>query len=110
MITVYRYRGKFGDDSLPADYIPCLIGTDEEGDEAYFETVGEIVPADIRRTKASKWISHPVRIVAVNYWKQHEPSIPYPDENLARLGVELTGELKLGYVMADELLTAGVDF
>jgi hypothetical protein len=110
MITVYRYKGKFGDDRLPADYIPCLIGVDEQGEEAYFETVGEIEPDAIRDTKASKWISHPVRIITVRYWQDHTPPVPYPDAELASSGVELTGEAKMGYVMADELLTAGVNF
>jgi hypothetical protein len=63
MITVYRYKGKFGDDALPADYIPCLIGIDEHGDEAYFETVGEIDPQHIQDSCASKWISHPVIMI-----------------------------------------------
>lgn len=110
MITVYRYKGKFGDDNLPADYIPCLIGSDDEGNEAFFETVGEIEAGSIRDTKPSKWVSHPVRIITVRYWQDHTPPVPYPDADLAATGVELTGEAKIGYAMADELLTAGVDF
>jgi hypothetical protein len=90
MITVYRYTGKFGDDGLPADYIPCLIGIDEHGDEAYFETVGEIDPSSIGVTKRSRWVSHPVQIIGIKY-----------SDGLLE---------KIGYVMADELLTAGVNF
>jgi hypothetical protein len=105
MITVYRYKGKFGDDALPADYIPCLIGVDEQGEEAYFETVGEIEPDAIRETRASKWVSHPVRIVTVRYWQDHTPPVPNPVAASV-----FSGEAKVGYVTADELLTAGVNF
>jgi hypothetical protein len=90
MITVYRCKGKFGDDNLPADYIPCLIGSDDDGNEVFFETVEEIDPASIRVTKRSRWVSHPVQIVGVKY-----------SDGLVE---------KIGYAMADELLTAGVDF
>lgn len=88
MITVYRFKGKYG--SVPADYIPCLIGTDERGDEAYFETLGETEAHTILETKRSKWFSHPVQIVAIRY----------------QFGLKE----QLGYVMADELMTAGVAF
>lgn len=88
MITVYTYKGKFGDD-LPLNYIPCLIGNDEDDGEAYFETIGEVTAAEITATKVSRWFAPPTKIVAVRF--------NGPDGN------------KLGYALADELLTAGVD-
>lgn len=88
MITVYTYTGKPG--VVPAGYIPCLIGTDDNGNDVYFETTGEIEASQIKQTKQTVWINHPVRIVAIRF-----------DD----------GEVsKLGYALADELLTAGVDF
>lgn len=89
MITVYTYKGRFGDD-LPADYIPCLIGNDQGGEEAYFETLCEITAADISAHKASKWFSGPTRIISIRFWAKNGQT--------------------LGYALADDLMTAGVDF
>lgn len=98
MITVYKYKGKFGSPDLPADYIPCLVGTDDTGDEGYFETVGEIDPQHIKDTAPSRWFSHPVRVIMIRYHSDHLPD------------GRLVDGMRLGYVMADELLTAGVNF
>lgn len=92
MITVYSYKGKSTAlHLLPIDYIPCLVGTNEQGDDAYFETVGEIDASDIILTRRSQWVDHPVQIVAVKY------------ENAE-------GVTQLGYATADDLMTAGVNF
>jgi hypothetical protein len=94
VITIYTYKGKFG--SVPADYIPCLVGFKEAlqpgdlDDEAYFETTGEIVPDQIIATQRSKWFCSATAIISVRY-----------SDGSAT---------KLGYALADELLTAGVNF
>jgi hypothetical protein len=94
VITVYTYKGKFG--SVPADYIPCLVGfkaglnPGDLDDEAYFETSGEIEAGDITATTRSKWFCSATAIIAIKY--------------------ELEGRSVLGYALADELLTAGVNF
>lgn len=114
MITVYTYKGKFG--TVPADYIPCLVGFKEGlqpgelDDEAYFETVGEIDPASITAAQRSKWFCSATALITIRYWVNHTPPVPFPDAELAAAGVELTGETKIGYALADELLTAGVNF
>jgi hypothetical protein len=90
VITIYTYRGKFGTDDLPADYIPCLVGTNSEGEDAYFESLCEIAAADILLTKRSQWVDHPVLIVSVKFI--------------------LNGTMQLGYATADDLMTAGVNF
>jgi hypothetical protein len=90
MITVYTYKGKSGSHTLPVGYIPCLVGINEHGEEAYFETVCEVQPEDILQTKRSQWADHPMVIVGVKYFRDDK--------------------VQLGYVTADELMTAGVDF
>lgn len=90
MITVYAYKGKSGSTTLPVDYIPCLVGTNEQGEDAYFETVGEIDPSHIVMTRRSQWVDHPILIVGVKY--------------------VVDGAIQLGYVTADDLMTAGVNF
>lgn len=92
MITVYRYKGRFGD--VPADYIPCLIGygTNDSGtgdDEVYFETNDETDVEAITAHKVSLWFSGPTRIVSIRYQGKN--------------GVAT------GYALADELLTAGLE-
>lgn len=91
MITVYTFKGKSDAPyNLPADYIPCLVGTNDQGEDAYFESLGEIEPSDILMTKRSQWVDHPVLIVSVKFiWN---------------------GTMQLGYATADELMTAGVNF
>jgi hypothetical protein len=96
MITVYTYKGKFGDADLPADYIPCLVGykagllPGDLDDEAYFETLGEIEPSDVTDTRRSKWFCSATAIIALRF--------------------TIDGRSLLGYALADELLTAGVNF
>jgi hypothetical protein len=91
VITIYTYKGKADTAyDLPADYIPCLVGINDQGEEAYFETLCEVQPEDILQTRRSQWFDHPVLIVSVKYFRD--------------------GNVLLGYVTADQLMTTGVDF
>lgn len=91
IITAYAYKGHF--DDVDADYIPCLIGTCEDGEEAYFETLGDVSPGEIIAQRPSKWFSGPTRIIGIKFIERR------PD-----------GEVTvLGYALADELMTAGVE-
>lgn len=89
MLTVYRYKGTF--ESVPTDYVPSLVAWKQDPDvteDFYFETLCEVEPADISAHRPSQYYSSITRLVAIKFWT--------------------TDGQQTGYVLADELMTAGL--